>query len=96
MCILQDRVIDKLIIKKKNQPIVIRLFVISYDIFHILQQNLEAVNYCHKIICYNKEVIASTCLLQYVEFIITRSLCCINLLLQSLLQRIATTFSTLQ
>jgi len=36
-------------------------------------KTFEAVNYCHKIICCNKEVIASTCLLQYVEFIATRS-----------------------
>ena len=41
--------------------------------------------YCHKIICCNKEVIALTYLLQYVEFIATRSLYCINLLPQSLL-----------
>ena len=25
---------------EKTQPIAIRLFVISYDIFHVLQQNL--------------------------------------------------------
>ena len=71
MPILQDRVIDKLFIKKKNQPIATRLFlIISYDIFH---KTFQTISYCHKVICCNKEVIASTCLLQYVEFIATRS-----------------------
>jgi len=40
----------------------------------------EAVHYCHKVICRNKDVIASTYLLQYVEFIATKFLCCVNLL----------------
>ena len=93
--ILQDRVIDKLFKKKeKNQPIATGLFVvISYDIFH---KTFEAISYCHKVIFFNKEVIASTCLLQYLRFIATRFFCCINLLPQSLLQRLATTFSSLQ
>ena len=76
MGILQDRVIDKLI--KKIKPIVVRLFVvIRYDIVQVLQKNFEVVNYC--IICCNKKVIASTYLLQYVEFIAMRFLCCVNL-----------------
>ena len=47
--------------------------------------------YCHQIICCNKEVIASTYLLQYVELIATRSLCCVDLLPRSLLQRLTMT-----
>ena len=96
MCILQDRVIDKLFKKKKKkaQLIATRLFVvISYDIFH---KSFEAISYCHKVICCNKEVIASTCLLQYLGFIATRFFCCINLLSRSLLQRLATIFPSLQ
>ena len=94
MPILQDRVIDKLFIKKKNQPIATRLFlIISYDIFH---KTFQTISYCHKVICCNKEVIASTCLFQYLRFIATRSFYCINLLPRSLLQRLATTFSLLQ
>ena len=94
MRILQDRVIDKLFKKKKNQPMATRLFVvISYDIFH---KTFEAISYCHKVICCNKEVIASTCLLQYLGFIASRFFCCINLLPRSLLQRLATTFLPLQ
>ena len=74
MCILQDRVIDKLLKKKKTQPIATRLFVvIRYDIFH---KTFEAISYCHKVICCNKEVIASTCLLQYLGFIAMRFFCC--------------------
>ena len=43
MCILQDRVIDKLIIIIiKTQPIAIRLFVvITYDIFHISEKAFQ-------------------------------------------------------
>ena len=94
MPILQDRVIDKLFIKKKNQPIATRLFlIISYDIFH---KTFQTISYCHKVICCNKEVIASTCPLQYLGFIATGFFCCINLLPRSLLQRLATTFSLLQ
>ena len=56
--------------KKKAQLIATRLFVvISYDIFN---KTFEAIRYCHKVICCNKEVIASTCLLQYLGFIATR------------------------
>ena len=95
MRILQDRVIDKILKKKKKtQPIATRLFVvISYDIFH---KTFEAISYCHKVICCNKEVIASTCLLQYLGFIATILFGCINLWPRSLLQRLATTFSSLQ
>ena len=78
MCILQDRVIDKFFFFKKTQPIATRLFVvISYDIFH---KTFEAISCCHKVICCNKEVIASTCLLQYLGFIAMRFFSCINLL----------------
>ena len=48
------------------------------------------------VICCKKEVIASTCSLQYLGFIATRFFCCTNLLPPSLLQRLATTFLSLQ
>ena len=56
-----------------------------------INSSLHYDYYCHQIICCNKEVIASTCLLQYVEFIATRSLCCVDLLSRSLLQRLTMT-----
>ena len=68
---------------------------IGQSLFAILagiNSSLPYDYYCHQIICCNKEVKVSTCLLQYVEFIAMRSLCCINLLPRSLSQRLAMIF----
>ena len=41
--------------------------------FTYYNKTFEAISYCHKVICCDKKVTASTCLLQYVEFIAMRS-----------------------
>ena len=60
--------------------------------FTYYNKTFEVVNYCHKVICCNKEVIASTCLLQYVEFIATRSLCCVNLFASKFITTVCNNF----
>ena len=60
--------------------------------FTYYNKTSEAIYYFHKVIYCNKEVIASMCLLQYVKFIATRSLCCVNLFASKFITTVCNNF----
>ena len=62
MCILQHKEIDKLILNKKNSTYCNKV-VYCMTFFMYYNKTFEAVYYCHKVICCNNDVIASTYLL---------------------------------